>query len=92
MATILTDVVGDGKAAENTTAIVPEAGDLSAREARRRERVAAIQSGALVRQQLGQRATYRRLDDGQHRVTVGGMTYTGATLAETIQRAQEQRL
>jgi hypothetical protein len=47
-----------------------------------------IVNGATVRAALGIAATYRRLDDGQHEVTLGGRTWTAATLPEAIDAAQ----
>jgi hypothetical protein len=61
------------------------------REAARRLRVEAITNGALVRQALGVRAMYRKLDDGEHEIIVGAQTTVGANLDEAIRRAREQR-
>jgi hypothetical protein len=72
-----------------STSTTDQAAELrAAREARRRERVAAIQAGGLVHQQLGQTATYHRLDDGQHVVSIGGRTFTSDTLAAAIDQAK----
>jgi hypothetical protein len=60
----------------------------SDRESARRARVAAITAGALTRQRLGQAATYRRLDSGEHQVSIGGRTTVGATLVDTIDAAR----
>jgi hypothetical protein len=61
------------------------------REAERMRRIDGVRFGALVRQQLGQCATYRRLDDGRHCVTVGGQTAVGVTLQSAIDQAREYR-
>ena len=57
----------------------------------RRARIAEIQAAALTRQALGQAATYHRLDDGQHQVTIRGLSATGTTLAEAVAQARGQR-
>ncbi len=60
------------------------------REAARRARVESIRSGALVRIALGQAATYRRLPDGRHEITLAGKSTIGATLAEAIDAARRE--
>ena len=56
----------------------------------RRARIEAIRSGGLVRQALGQAATYRRLDDGRHEVSIRGQTTVAPTLDQAIDQARTQ--
>ena len=45
-------------------------------------------ASGFTRQRLGQAATYRRLDSGEHQVSIGGRTTVGATLVDTIDAAR----
>jgi hypothetical protein len=61
----------------------------------RASRIQAICDAAKTRSALGQTAGHVLLDDGRHRISLFAHTagvlreWTGATLAEAIQKAQE---
>jgi hypothetical protein len=53
-------------------------------------RIEAIRDAAIVRAALGQRALYRRLDDGRHQVRIDGRLGIGDTLDQAIDAARRE--